>query len=114
LQEKIKLPLCPTPPGIGNSFCIGADVPNSEDGIEKYFRHDVKFNNINGKLRIHTSQDIGQLKRERSKFRVYLENQRVYINKAQLGDEDSITLGWTWKTYPDFCYIDDMKKAYTT
>jgi hypothetical protein len=63
--------------GIGNNFCIGADVPNSKDGIEHYFRHDAKFNNINSKLRIHTLQDIGQLKIGRSKFRVYLKNQRV-------------------------------------
>jgi hypothetical protein len=48
--------------GIGNNLCIGADVPNSKTGIEKYFCHDVKFNNINGKLRIRTSQRLGQLK----------------------------------------------------
>jgi hypothetical protein len=70
--------------GIGNNLCIGADVPNYKDGIEHYFRQHVKFNKINGKVRIHTSQDIGQLKRGRSKFRVYLKNQRIYINKAQL------------------------------
>jgi hypothetical protein len=59
--------------GIGNNICIGADVPNSKDGIEQYFNHDVKFNNINRKLRIHTSQDIGQLKRGRSTFRFYFK-----------------------------------------
>jgi hypothetical protein len=71
--------------GIGNNLCIGADVPNSKTGIEQYFPHFVKFNNINGKLRIRTSQRLGQLKRRRSKFRDYLEQQQVYINKAQLG-----------------------------
>jgi hypothetical protein len=40
--------------GIGNNLCIGADVPNSKVGIGQYFHHDVKFNNINGKLRIRT------------------------------------------------------------
>jgi hypothetical protein len=45
--------------GIGKNLCIGADVPNYKDGIEQYFRHDVKLNNINGKPRIRTSQDIG-------------------------------------------------------
>jgi hypothetical protein len=79
--------------GIGNNLCISADVPNTKDGIEKYFRHEVKFKNVNGKLRIRTSKDIGQLKRGRSKFRVYLENQRVYIHKAQLGEEEGIALG---------------------
>jgi hypothetical protein len=97
--------------GIGNNLCIGADVPNSKSGIEQYFRHDVNFNNLNGKFRIHASQDIGQLKWGRLKFRLYLENQRVYINKSQLGDEDGITLGWTLKSHPAFCYIDDMKNS---
>jgi hypothetical protein len=54
--------------GIGNNLCISADVPNTKVGIEKYFRHEVKFNNVNGKLRIHASKDIGQLKWRRSKF----------------------------------------------
>jgi hypothetical protein len=83
----------------------------SKVGIEQYFRHDVKFNNINGKLRICTSQGLGQLKRGRSKFCVYLEQQRVYINKAQLGEEDGITLGWALKAHPAFCYRDDTKEA---
>jgi hypothetical protein len=68
----------------------------TKDGIEQYFRHDVKFNNINGKLRTRTLQGIGELKRGRSKSRVYLKNQQVYINKAHLGNEDGIALGWTW------------------
>jgi hypothetical protein len=72
---------------IGNNLCISADVPKTKDGIEQYFRHEVKSNNVNGKLRIRASKDIGQLKRGRSTFRVYLENQRDYINKAQLGEE---------------------------
>jgi hypothetical protein len=71
----------------------------------------VKFNNVNGKLRIRATKDIGQLKRGRSKFRVYLENQRVYINKAQLGEEEGITLGWILKAHPAFCFRDDMKDA---
>jgi hypothetical protein len=72
--------------GIGNNLCISADVPNIKDEIEQYFRHEVKFNNVNGTLMIRLSKDIGQLKRGRSKFQVYVENQKVYINKAQLGE----------------------------
>jgi hypothetical protein len=97
--------------GIGNNLCIAADVPNSKTGVGQYFCHDVKFNNINGKLRIRTSQGLGQLKSGRSKLQVYLEQQWVYINKAQLGEEDGITLGWTLKAHPEFCYRDDMKEA---
>jgi hypothetical protein len=69
--------------GIGNNLCIGADVPNSKDGIEQYFQHDVKFNNSNGKLRIHTFQDSGQLKRGRSKFRFYLKNKRASLHSTR-------------------------------
>jgi hypothetical protein len=95
--------------GIGNNLCIRAYVPNTKVGIEKYFRHEVKFNIVNGKLRIRASKDIRQIKRGRSKFRVYLENQRVYINKARLGEEEGITLGWILKAHPAFCFRDDMK-----
>jgi hypothetical protein len=35
----------------------------------------------------------------------------VYIDKAQLGEEDGITLGWTLKAHPSFRYRDDMKEA---
>jgi hypothetical protein len=49
--------------GIGIYLCIGAYVPNSKAGVEQYFRHDLKFNNIKDKLRIRTPQGIGQLKR---------------------------------------------------
>jgi hypothetical protein len=89
--------------GIGNILCIGADLPNSKAGIEQHSCDDVKFSNINGKLRIRTSQGLGQFKQGRLKFCVYLEQQRVYINKVQLGEEDGITLGWTLKAHPAFC-----------
>jgi hypothetical protein len=98
--------------GIGNNLCISADVPNTKVGIEQYFRHEVKFNNVNGKLRIWASKDTGQLKRGRSKFRVYLENQRVYINKAHLGEEEGITLGWILKAHPAFCFRDYMNDVW--
>jgi hypothetical protein len=97
--------------GIGNNLCISADVPNTKDGIKQYFRHEVKFNNFNGKLRIRVSKDIMQLKRGRSKFRVHLENQRVYINKAQLGEEEGIMLGWILKAHPAFYFRGGMKEA---
>jgi hypothetical protein len=97
--------------GSGNNLCISADVPNTKVGIQQYFHHVVKFNNVNGKLRIHATKEIGQLKRGRSKFRVYLENQRVYINKSQLGKEEGITIGWIFEAHPEFCFRDDMKDA---
>jgi hypothetical protein len=55
-----------------NSLCISTDLPNTKDGIEYYFHNEVKFNNVNGKLSIRASKDIGHLKRGRSKIGVYL------------------------------------------
>jgi hypothetical protein len=55
IQRNTILPLA----GIINNLSIRADVPNSKAGIEQYFRHDFKFDNINGKLRIQTSQGLG-------------------------------------------------------
>jgi hypothetical protein len=34
--------------GIGNNLCISADAPNTKVGIDQYYRHEVKFNNVNG------------------------------------------------------------------
>jgi hypothetical protein len=68
-DESMILPLA----GIGNNICMRADVPNSKAGLENYSRNDVKFNNINDKLRIRTLQGLGRLKRGRSKFHVYLD-----------------------------------------
>jgi hypothetical protein len=42
---------------------------------------------------IMTSMDIGKLKHAGSAFRMYLQAKRVYINKAQLGIEEGVTLG---------------------
>jgi hypothetical protein len=71
----------------GNNICRAADVPNTKDGIGNYYRRVIKFNNINGSMRIRTSMDIGRLKQAGSAFRMYLQSKRVYINKAQLGIE---------------------------
>jgi hypothetical protein len=38
--------------------------------------------------------DIGKLKEAGSAFHVYLQANRVYINKAQLGTEEGVTLKW--------------------
>jgi hypothetical protein len=63
-------------------------VPNTKDGIGNYYRHVLKFNNINGSMSIRTSMDIGRLKQAGSAFRMYLQSKIVYINKAQLGIEE--------------------------
>jgi hypothetical protein len=69
----------------GDNLCRATDVPNTKEGIGKYYRHVIKFNNINGSTWIRTSMDIGKLKQADSAFHIYLQAKRVYINKAQLG-----------------------------
>jgi hypothetical protein len=86
----------------GNNICRAADVPNTNDGIGNYYQHVIKFNNINGSMRIRTSMDIGRLQQAGSAFRMYLQSKRVYINKAQLGIEEGVTLGWLHQAHPAF------------
>jgi hypothetical protein len=76
----------------GDNLCRATDVPNTKDGIGKCYWHVIKFNNINGSMRIRTSMDIGKLKQAGSAFCMYLQKNRVYINKAQLVTEDGVTL----------------------
>jgi hypothetical protein len=94
----------------GNNICRAAYVPNTKDGIGNYYRHVIKFNNINGSMRIRISMDIGKLKQAGSAFRMYLQSKRVYINKAQLGIEEGVTLGWLHQAHPAFCYREDIKE----
>jgi hypothetical protein len=54
--------------------------------------------------------DIRRLKQAGSAFRMYLQSNRVYINKAQLGIEDGVTLGWLYQAHPSFCYREDIKE----
>jgi hypothetical protein len=37
-----------------NNLCIPADVPNSKEGIQKYFRHRLSVNNVAGSVKIQT------------------------------------------------------------
>jgi hypothetical protein len=45
-----------------NNLCIPVDVPNSKEGILKYFRHRVSVNNVAGSIKIQTKFSISQLK----------------------------------------------------
>jgi hypothetical protein len=93
----------------GDNLCRATDVPYTKDGIVKYYRHVIKFNNINGYMRIRMLMDIGKLKQTGSVFHTYLQAKRVYINKAQLGTEQGVTLGWMHQARPSFCYREVIK-----
>jgi hypothetical protein len=94
----------------GNNICRAADVPNTKEGIGHYYRHVIKFNNINGSMRIRTSMDIGRLKQAGSAFRMYLQSKREYINKAQLGIGEGVTMGWMHQAHSEFFYREDIKE----
>jgi hypothetical protein len=36
----------------------------------------------------------------------------VHINSAQLGVEEGVTMGWSWKPHPAFGYRDEMKSRF--
>jgi hypothetical protein len=95
--------------GQDNNLCIPADVPNSKDGILKYFRHRVSVNNVASSIKTQTKFSISQLKHPSSTFRQYLNKERVHINSAQLGVEEGFTMGWCWKSHPAFGYRDEIK-----
>jgi hypothetical protein len=54
---------------IGNNLCYATHIPNSKEGIEGYYRHAIKFNNVDGTMRIFTSLDISKLRRPGTSFR---------------------------------------------
>jgi hypothetical protein len=68
-----------------NNLCIPADVPNSKEGIQKYFQHRMSVNNVADSIKIQTKFSISQLKHLSSTFRQYFNKERVHINSAQLG-----------------------------
>jgi hypothetical protein len=96
--------------GSRNNICNAMDVPGNREGIARYYRHEVKANNANGKLRIRSSMALGALKKIISPFRNYLDDNRVYINNVQLGDEEGIALGWIFRDHPTFGFCDDIKE----
>jgi hypothetical protein len=95
--------------GQDNNLCIPVDVPNSKEGIQKYFRHRFAVNNIAGSIKIQTNFFMSQLKHPSSTFQQYLNQERVHINSAHLGVEERVTMGWCWKSHPAFGYHDEMK-----
>jgi hypothetical protein len=97
--------------GQDKNLCIPADVPNSKEGIHKYFRHRVSVNNVAVSINIQTKFSISQLKHPSSTFIQYLNKERVHINSAQLGVDGGVTMGWCWKSHPAFGYRYEMKSC---
>jgi hypothetical protein len=53
---------------------------------------------------------LGALKKRNSPFQNYLDDNHVYIDNAQLGDEEGIALGWIFRAHPAFGFRDDIKE----
>jgi hypothetical protein len=52
---------------------------------------------------------LGALHKINSPFRNYLDDNPVYINNAQLGEEEGLSLGWIFKAHLVFGFRDDIK-----
>jgi hypothetical protein len=53
---------------------------------------------------------LGALKKRNLPFHKYLDDNRVYINNAQLGEEEGLSLGCIFKAHPAFIFRDDIKE----
>jgi hypothetical protein len=83
-------------------------VPNSKDAITVYYRHRLAGNNVSEKMRIQSTSTIPQMKHATSSFKQYLLKDRVHINNAQLGPEETVVLGWIPSSHPVFSLRDSM------
>jgi hypothetical protein len=86
-------------------------VPNSKDVITVYYRHRLAGNNVSVKMRIQSTSTIAQMKHATSTFKKYLIKDRMHINNAQLGPEESVVLGWIPGSHPAFSFRDNMREA---
>jgi hypothetical protein len=95
--------------------CVASveDWPNNKDGIDKLYRHWSRANNISRKMRIATKLSLAQLKVHTGTFIPYLRRKGVYLNYAQLGIFDTVTLGWVAGAHPSYSYRDEMKEIIT-
>jgi hypothetical protein len=57
---------------------------------------------------------IMSIKEKKIPFRNYLDDNCVYINNAQLGEEEGLSLGWIIKAHPAFGFRDDIKERLIT
>jgi hypothetical protein len=94
----------------GECISSAEDWPNNKDGIDKFYRHQSRANNVSGKMRIVTKLSLAQLNTHTGTFITYLRRKGVHINYAQLGIFDTITLGWVAGAHPSYSYRDEMKE----
>jgi hypothetical protein len=84
--------------------------PNTKEGIEKYYSHWSRPNNVAGKMKTVTALSMMQLKNQSGTLLTYLKRKGVHINYAQLGMVETVTLGWIGQAHPSFWCRDETKE----
>jgi hypothetical protein len=64
----------------GECISSAEDWPNDKDGIDKFYNHHSRANNVSGKMRIVTKLSLAQLKTHTGTFTTYLRRKGVHIN----------------------------------
>jgi hypothetical protein len=90
----------------GECISSAEDWPNTKDGIEKWYRHWSRANNVSGKMKIIAKLSLVQLKLHTGTFFSYLRRRGVHLNYAQLGVFYTFTLGWVAGAHPSYSYHD--------
>jgi hypothetical protein len=86
------------------------DWPNTKEGIDIFYRHWSRPNNISGKMKIAMKLSLVQLKLTSGTFIASLRRRGVHMNYAQLGVFNTVTLGWVTGAHPSYSYHDEMKE----
>jgi hypothetical protein len=64
----------------GECIALAEDWPNNKDGIDKFYRHWIRANNVSGKMRIITKLSLAQLKIHTGTFITYFRRKGVHLN----------------------------------
>jgi hypothetical protein len=94
----------------GGTITKPEEWPNTKEGIDKYYSHWIRQNNVAGKLKIVTALSMMQLKNRSGTFSTYLKRKGVPINYAQLGMVETVTLGWIGQAHTSFGCRDETKE----
>jgi hypothetical protein len=86
------------------------DWPNTKEGIDRFYRHWSRPNNVSGK---NENRHQAKPRPDQAHVGIILDHLRrrgVHMNYAQLGVFDTVTLGWVAGAHLSFSYRDEMKE----
>jgi hypothetical protein len=96
----------------GESITKQEEWPNTREGIDKYYSHWSRMNNVAGKMKIITSLSMTQLNNKSDTFLTYLKRKGAHINYAHLGMFETVTLGWMGHAHPSLGCRDEIKERF--